>query len=165
MQSWALQEDYLRYKGVFDWNKLYRGMVGWFGQQGYFFNEELYKQKYPETEIEWAAKRKVDDYYLYEIKIKFHMWDLQDVEVVREGEKKVMQSGRMKITFKATVVTDYSGRWDTTPFKKWLEKVYTSTIIKRDIEFKHLATLYYTLYRLHEHAKELLGMETTGNAY
>ncbi len=165
MEEWSLQQDFLKYKGVWDMKKVYQAMQAWFSSRGYRFMEEMYKEKPPETEIKWAAKRLIDDYYLYHISLKFHIWDMENVEVVKDGKKKVLQQGRMKITFSAKVVTDYSGRWEASVFKKWLEKVYNKAIIRRDIEFKHMDNLYYVLYGLHEHTKQLLGMETSGGAY
>ena len=61
MQTWSLQEDYLRYKGVWDHEKVYRTMHDWLVARGYRMMESLYKDKPPETEIEWIAKKKVDE--------------------------------------------------------------------------------------------------------
>ena len=164
-EKWGLQTDSIRYKGVFDMKKLYNGMYAWFTKRGYRFMETLHKHKPPETEIEWTAKRKIDDYFLYNIWIEFYIWELEDVEVVRDGKKKTMQKARMKITFKCDFTTDYSGRWEGTWMKKKLEKIYNHYIIRHDILFKHEATLYYVLYELHELTKQLLEMETSGGAY
>lgn len=161
----ALQSDSLRYKGVFDMKKVYNGMYLWFTKRGYRFMETQYKHKPPETEIDWCAMRKVDDYFLYTVKIKFYIWELEDVEIVREGKKQKMQQGRMNITLSSDITSDYSGRWESSAMKKWLETVYNRYIIRREIQFKHELTLYYVLYELHELTKQLLGMETTGGAY
>ena len=164
-RKYPLQEDYIRYKGVFDMKKLYRSLQQWFTNRGYRFMEKTYKHKPPETEIDWSAKRLIDDYIMYGVDLKFHIWELEDVEVVKDGKKTVMQQGRMKITLSGHVVTDYSGRWEETPMKQWLQKVYDSVIYKRDIEFKHLDNLYYVLYGLHQYVKKLLEMDTAEGMY
>ena len=163
--TWPLQTDFIRYKGVFDMKELYNGMYAWFTKRGYRFMETLNKHKPPETEIEWFARRKIDEYFRYTIKISFFIWGMEDVEVVREGKKKMMQQGRMKITFSCHITSDYSGRWEGSWMKKKLEKIYNYYIIRRDIQFKHEVTLYYVLYELHELTKQLLEMETSGGAY
>lgn len=165
MEKWPLQTDSIRYKGVFDMKKVYNGMYDWFTKRGYRFMETQYKHKPPETEIDWCAIRKVDDYFRYNITIQFYIWDIEDVEVVREGKKQKMQQGRMKITFSCGFTSDYSGRWEGSWLKKKMEKIYNKYIIYREIQFKHMITLYYVLYELHELTKQLLGMETTGGAY
>lgn len=164
-EKWPLQSDTLHYKGVFDMKKVYNGMYLWFTKRGYRFMETQYKHKAPETEIDWCAMRKVDDYFLYTIKIEFYIWELEDVEVVREGKKQKMQQGRMRITFSCDFTTDYSKRWEGSWLKKKMEKIYNNYIIYSEIQFKHMVTLYYVLYELHELTKQLLGMETTGGAY
>jgi len=150
---------------VWDHEKVYRTMHDWLVARGYRMMESLYKDKPPETEIEWIAKKKVDEYVAYQFKVYFFIWDLEDAEVAKGGEKRVMQKGRMKITLSAAVITDYSGRWETTPFWKWLEGVYNKYIALRDLEVKHMDNLYYVLYKLHELIKQTLEMETAGGVY
>lgn len=165
MQVFDLQRDYLTYKGIFDLDRLTDIMVKWFRDRHYKFYETLYKDKPPRREIEWAAERKVDGYFMYQIKITTVMWDVENVDVIKRGEKRKMTSARMRLTMHAKIVTDYSKKWETSALLKFWERVYNKHIIRRDIEFKHIDKLYYIMYSLHELIKQTLEMETSGGAY
>lgn len=161
----GLQTDYLTYKGIFDLNKLYNMMVKWFKERNYKFYETLYKDKPSRREIEWAAEKKIDANIMYKINIAFLLWDVENVDVIKDGEKKNMSRARMTITLNASVITDYSKKWESSAFLKFWEKIYIYHIIRKDIEFKHIDKLYYILYSLHELIKQTLEMEASGGAY
>ena len=82
--------DQIKYAGVVDFEHLYRTMIEWFNSRKYDFYEVLYKDKPPELELEWVAKRKLDEFYQHRIEISFHLYDVKEVEAIKEGIKKKM---------------------------------------------------------------------------
>ncbi len=159
------KKDFLKYKGVFDFDALYKLMAKWFMDRKYDFYEQLYKEKPPELEIEWIAKRKVDEFYQYKIRLYFHLFDVKTVEAIKEGVKKKLTSCRMIIEFDPSVIVDWQGRWSENKFTDKLLGFYIRNVIKRELQLKYGDPLWYITYRLHNIVKEFLEMETRGSAY
>ena len=69
------------YTGVFDFEGLYNVMIEWLKARRYWFHETTYKFKPgsgwgKESEIRWTAEKKVSDFWMYKIRILFHIWDM-----------------------------------------------------------------------------------------
>jgi hypothetical protein len=107
----------IKFKGLYDYTGLYRFMRGWLQKNMYEVQEDRYKDKYftafgTEIEPKWSAIRRINEYIMYSVKVEFHLWDAKDVEVVENGEKKVMTTGRMTISLSAEVILDYAKIFD-----------------------------------------------------
>ncbi len=157
--------DVIQYKGVVDFDKLYNRMISWFRDRKYDFYETLYKDKPPELEIEWSANRKVDDFYKYQIDVSFHLFEIEKVEAVKNGETKQMISTRMWIRFEPTLIADWQDRWGENKFTEILLKFYLGYVAKRDLQLQYADPLWYITYQLHNIVKEELGMTTAGGSY
>ena len=159
----------IRYKGIFDFDALYNLMVRWFKAAGYWFHETDFKHKVlpggVEDEIKWSSERKVNDYIKYYIDIFTHTWDLTEIEVVRDGEKKKLNSGRIEITFDASVEIDYQKRLQQRKIWAAIADVYYKYFLKEDIETIHHDTLYYRMQKFHSIVKEFLDMGAKGYEY
>ena len=85
----------VKYKGIYSWTGLYDLMHKWFTAREFEFHEKLYKDKtspeLSETEVKWWAIRKVSGYIMYRIEIFFHLWNLKEIEVVKEGKEPVIK--------------------------------------------------------------------------
>jgi hypothetical protein len=157
--------DQIKYAGIVDFDGLYRMMTSWFIERKYDFYETLYKDKPPELELEWTASRKVNEFYKYKIEILFHLWDVKEVEVIKEGVKKKMIECRMMVRFVPTLIIDWQDKWKGGWLVDTIWKIYFKNVIYREIELKYGDTLWYHIYSLHAKVKELLGMEAGSNAY
>lgn len=157
--------DQIKYAGVVDFENLYQTMIGWFRGRKYDFFETLYKDKPPELELEWTAKRKLDEFYQHKIEISFHLYDVKEVEAIKDGVKKKMIYCRMVITFKPILLLDWQKRWQTSIFMRMLYKFYFRNVIYREFQLKYADALYYLYYGLHAKVKECLEMESASNAY
>lgn len=160
----------IRYKGLFDYDGLYNLVVRWMKARRYWFSESVYKHKVPspygaEQEFKFEGEKKVNDFVNYIMNMHFHLWDMTEVEVVREGEKKTLTNARMEIIFGATVVLDYEKRMEKHKIWSAIVDVYYKYFLKEDIESLYSDTLYYRLYRLHALIKQFLDMEAKGNEY
>jgi len=121
----------LRKKGVVDFNGMYKDMRAWFG--GVFFEKEQSvkdKDLGREITIKWEAKREIDAYAQFNIKVNFF---IQNVEERREQNKK-MQDGNFEIKFWAEVVLDYADKWERKPFGQFLFRLYNNMVIKSKIQ-------------------------------
>lgn len=168
--SLAAPQMIIRYKGLFDYDGLYNIMVQWLKARGFWFHERTYKHKVPsplgaEQEIEWTAEKKVTDYYKFVYSIKWHLWDMTEVEVVKEGVKKVLTNARLEIKLKGVLEIDWKKRLGGSTFWTFVRDWYHKYIIRKDIETIWGDTMYYRLQRLHKLIKDFLDMEAKGYAY
>ena len=165
-----VQQLIIRYKGLFDFDGLYNLMVRWLKARRYWFKETDYKHKVPgpygaEKEIYWMAEKKINDYIGYTIKMYTHLFEINDVEVIKDGEKKRLMNARLEIYFDAWVTVDFEKRMERSKIWAALADVYYKYFLKEDLESIHHDTLYYRLFRLHNLVKEFLDMEAKGYEY
>jgi len=157
----------LKYKGIFDISTLYRFIAEWLINEGFEFQEKVYKHKPPEIELSWVARKKITGYVLYQINLEFHFYGIKDIEVIKDGIKRKMQDARVEITFSGKVETDYPDiygerRWDKSAFTAKLKDIFEDYVIKKDIDFKHVDPLYYYILKFYEDVKKFLEMQAVG---
>jgi len=142
----------IREKGVFDLERLYKEMRNWIDKNKYGFNEKDHTEKSTdkgkEIILAWEAEREITDYLAYEIKVDFH---LKEINKVSDD----FVSGRAKITFKANVISDYRNKFGKSSFSEWLSKLYKQYLIKSEID-RHQDKLKEELTDFHYITKEVL---------
>jgi hypothetical protein len=164
----------IRYKGVFDYDGLYKMMHAWLISKRFLFHEDKYKDKVStpfgnEIEITWKAEKKVTEFVKEYIDIEFHLWDFSEVEVIKDGKKTKMGKARMEIKFFAKLELDYAKRFtgenDDETFSKKLGKFYVENIIYWDWRIRYANALEYSVYDLQTKVKKYLNMDTSNNMY
>ena len=159
----------IMFKGVFDWDSVYKFIKRWFNDRGYFFEEGTYKTKSDtfgkEEEFKWKGWRKVDEYYKFNIKIEMHSWGLRPVEVIEKGKKKKLYKGKFIMEFYGDVETDYQGMWRTSKFALNVKNFIDRFFWKGERMALYVDQLYYIITKFHSEIKEHLKMHSQGNAY
>jgi hypothetical protein len=161
----------IRYKGVFDYDGMYKMMHAWLISKRFMFQEDKYKDKVStpfgnEIEAKWTAEKKVTEFVMEKITIEFHLWDFSEVEVIKEGKKIKMAKARMEIKFFAHLTLDYSKKFsEGSEFSKKLGKFYVEHVIYWDWRMRYANALEYALYDLQTKVKKYLNMDTGSNAY
>lgn len=160
----AKLHSYLKYKGIYDCQGLFRFMRGWMEKNHYTFFETKYKDK-PSAqgrEYEWGCKgdKKVDGYYQYWIEWFLHIWDQNPVEIIKDGQKKTMAEGRIMIRFNSIVVLDYEKQFESRSFHNKMQEFLYDHVIREDAETGHWDSLYYELNRFKNEVEAFLNMET-----
>jgi hypothetical protein len=161
----------VRYKGVFDFEGLYRMMHAWIINKRFLFHEDRYKDKVytpfgNELEIDWSAEKKVTEFVKEYVEIKFHLWDFAEVEVMKDGKKMKMTKSRMEIRLDVKMELDYTGRFAKgKPWEAKLGEFYMHKIIYWDWRIKYADALTYSLYDLHAKIKKFLNLDSSSNAY
>jgi len=162
---------FIRYKGVFDFEGMYRMMHAWLINKRFLFYEDLYKDKVStpfgnELEIKWRAEKKVSEYVKEYVYIYFHLWDFSEVEVIKEGKKQKMTKSRMEIKFEAKLELDYTKKFAKgSPFAQKLGSFYLNKVIYWEWRIKYADSLTYQLYDLHARVKKYLDLISDTNAY
>ena len=159
----------LRYKGIVDFDGLYKMMHGWFGEREYDFLERRFKRKEraegDEYEINWEAWREVTDFVQNWVTIYFHVWDYREVEIIKDGKKKKVGKCRMLIDFSFWLTLDYEDRWEDTALKRALLEFYIKYVIRHDLDDYYGDKLWYNTNKLQQDVKKYLGMSGHSDVY
>ena len=160
----------LRYQGLFDWSGLYKSMVDWLKKYRFYFHEQTYKHKVPspkgaEQELRWFAEVDVNDYIRFKMTIEIHLWDMTEVEVVKDGKKKVLTNARMEIVLLGDLILDWMNKFEKSKFTRALRDFYNKYIIRREIESFYGDMLYYRMWNFHSYIKKYLDLQTQWHEY
>ncbi len=130
----------IKYDGVFSFKDFYKFCYEWVIEETRLdpFSEEKYEEKIKGNEkdivVEWVGKKEFTDYFRMDIKIKFELKPLKEIEVVQGGAKIKTNQGGVKITVKGDLVRDYEGKFEMSAFNKFLRSIYEKWVIKSRIE-------------------------------
>lgn len=126
------------YSGIFHFSEYYAFAHKWLKNEDYDVVEEKYSENVSGNSrsiyIEWKATKQVSDYFKIEIKMKFDLKDLVDVEVEIDGKKKKMHKGRVAMDMKGNLVKDPESKWEGTAFNRFLREIYNKYIIPSRLE-------------------------------
>ena len=161
----------IKYRGMFDYDNLMRTMRQWIIDSGYEFLETSYKHKVPspagyDQMISWKGWRKVTGYVKYNLYVFFHLWDIKDLEVIKDNKKQQMWSARVLIEISGDVELDWSNYFERGNSKfllglrDWINKYFMFNKIMGGWSDEH----YYRMYKLHLVTKQALGMTTLSDS-
>ncbi|MFC1648502.1 hypothetical protein ACFL1B_03505 [Nanoarchaeota archaeon] len=160
-----LETFYVRYKGVYDFEDVYRLIYRWYRDRKYRYYEKKYKNK-PESpwgyehELYLEGEKKVDSFYQYIINIDINVIDSAEIEI--DGRK--LFDGRIHIAIYGVINRDYSDKFDRNWFTRWIGNMYY-TITKLEMELLHWDVLHYKMQDLAEDLKNHLNMYADVNYY
>jgi len=160
----------IRYQGLFDFEGLYQAAVAWAKTHRYWFHEDTYKHKVPtpygaEQEMWWKMEAKVTEFYKYYINVRIHLWEMTEVEVVKEGKKKTLTNARLQIDISGAVEADWQKKFEGSRFKKMLKNILLNYIWKKEFTSVYGDMLYYRMWNFHALLKKYLDMQTAWNEY
>ena len=128
----------VRQAAIFDFKELYRFLYMWLIDENYFVVEKTYSEKITpagkEVEIEWDAKKKISDYFRFNLRIKWRILGMTDVEVEDNGKKLKLNKGNVEIRTEGVLEKDYENRWEKNPFLKFLRSIYDRYVIRTRID-------------------------------
>jgi hypothetical protein len=154
---------YIKHKGFFDLSKLMKNVRSWLTSHNYEFQEGTYKYKTSQIgiEMEWKVTGtvKINEYVKHKIECWVRTWDMRDVEVVSEGEKKNMTTGRIAVEVSSVYTLDYQKRFKGSKFLQGLEEFYHRYIIKHTIEEKWEDFIYMRVNQLAKLIRETFAHE------
>lgn len=124
----------VKYGGLFNFGEFYRFSYDFLTDELEFaIAEESYVEKIKgdskDVEFVWAGKKKVTDYFRYDIKIKFRILGMTKVEVTQDGVKKKMENANVEVKMSSSLVRDYEGKFEKSGFQKFLRAIYEKWII------------------------------------
>lgn len=162
-------ENYLfvKYKGIFDFDQLYKNTVKWFKKRSFEFHEYQLKERDPvigETEYFWNGWRNDTEYIRVWVDVYLRMWDQSPVEVVKDGVKKKLLRARIRVNLEAWMETDYEKKFDQSQFFRTIRNFYETVIAKKKLDI-YGDKVEYEVHDLAEHFKRQFNMMQTGNQF
>ncbi len=129
----------VKYKGIFPFSDFYNFCYDWLTQEtDLLISEDKYKEKLTgeakDIEIEWTGTREVTDYFKFEVKVKYRILDMTNVEVTQNGKKIKTNKGDVELNVKGILVRDYKGKFEKTAFQKFMRGIYEKAIIHSRVE-------------------------------
>jgi hypothetical protein len=131
-------ETKIRQVATFSFKDIYRFTYEWLLEENYLVIEKKYSEKITpigkEVEIEWEAKKKISDYFRFNMKFAWHIIGMNSIEVEQDGKKIKINKGDFELKISGLLEKDYEGRWEANAFNKFLRDVYDKYVIPGRID-------------------------------
>lgn len=136
----------IQYKDIFNFERLIKLVLDWLKSEDYLTDEQLLEKFYmekrtaggKEVKIWWdCAKQGSTKYFKRQIKIDFVTRGMNDVEVIKEGQKIAAQKGELNVEINGTLLYGEDLKEFQVPEKSFLKKyskVFEKRIYKEKIQ-------------------------------
>jgi len=111
-----------QYKGVYDLDAFYADMAQFFNDRKYILNEDIYKHKIPEIQLNWSAYRDDSEFKRSYLKVNLWSFNTKEVRVKIGGKEKVMYDGRVRMFITSKLIYDQKKRYEKNELLKLMRK-------------------------------------------
>lgn len=151
-------DSVIRYKGEFDYHKLYTMMKDFFVSRGYDWYEAKYKDKGDEAEFKWAIEKKYDDHHTLKFGVEAHMWEYKKIESVVHGKRVTKVKARIEIVINSEAKTETGKIYGPGKLNNFLEKIHKKIVAREQDEYWDVISLG-TQHEFVNFVKEILHMK------
>lgn len=128
----------IKYGGIFPFSEFYKFCYDFLSEDlGFDIVEDKYAEKLSgdskNIDIEWTGGRGVTDYFKFEVKVSFKIVGLTNIEIDRGGVKEKSNKGSIEVGISGTIIRDPKGKFEATPFNKFLRGIYEKWVITNRI--------------------------------
>jgi len=129
----------IKYSGIFSFAEFYRFCYDWLTEEtGLKIKENKYEEKLvgesKNMVVQWTGERKLTDYFRFDVKVKFSIGGLTNVEINQAGAKVKTNKGSITIAVQGILVRDYQGKFERNALNKFLRSIYEKWVITSRIE-------------------------------
>jgi hypothetical protein len=157
----------LKYKGIFDLQELYALIKKWYDDRKFEFHEYNYKAKQPsvgELDMFFRGYRNDSEWLRIWVEVYIKFWDLEDIEVIKEGRKTTMNRGRLRIYFEVDMEYDYENKFESSKFMEAVREFYVKFIWLRKFQV-YADKIEYEVHGFSEQVKQFLNVGAKGNQF
>jgi len=165
MPTFPQPVTFIKHRGFFNYSELLQAIRKWYIDDDYdMLNIPMYKQKFPsatgvEHEFKMHGEKKVTEYVKFHMVIFVRVYDLRDVEIIRDGKKVKLQEGKVQVEVSPVLDLDWQKRFGGSKFLQALEEFYRKYIIKYTIVDYWEDVVLLKAAQLSKVIKESLGQE------
>jgi len=132
-------ESKLKNTGPVNFREFYNFCFDWLSNEtNLIVAEDKYNEKNSGDskgiEAAWTAFRKITDYFKFQVKVIWRVTGLRNIEYEKGGKKIKTNFGSVQIKVTGTLIKDYEGKFQNSPFNTFLNKIYEKVLIKARIE-------------------------------
>src|SRR3989344_468803 len=129
MEKETIYSSKIKSTGFFRFSDFYKFCYEWLTEEtSLFISEDKYKEKLSgasrDVEVEWTGTRKITDYFKFEVKVKFIVLGMTEVEIGKNNEKVKTNRGSVEVGVKGSLIRDYKGKFERNWFQKFSRSVY-----------------------------------------
>lgn len=159
---------HLLFKGVFDYQDLYKKVNDWLIYRGYQLHEIRYEHKDHgrELRIDWDAWKKINEVVKFKLLVHYQVWEIEYVNVTQpDGQVKKLMKARMYVRLTRNLDFDYTDSFGKSTLKKHMLKFLYQKVFKEFFDSLWEDNLRFKMYELQNVIKEVLDMQTKGNEH
>jgi len=164
IKHYIIKGTKMKWKGVFDFDKLYKVIKRWMDFEGYGdemdgFNEKKYKERIQAGgakmyEIVWEGKKEVSSYFTFVMEITFLLLGVKEIEVEMDGKRVKMNKGEVEMRFNTYVISNANENFKD---DSWFIRIYENWVIRDRLE-QYKINLYKKFMKLQDVIKEELNL-------
>ena len=129
----------IKYNGILNFADFYKFCYEWLRDEtGLILSEDKYAEKIvgdsKNIDIEWTGTRDLTDYFRFEVKVKFRVIELTNVEITQGNKKIKTNKGNIELEIKGNLVRDYKSKFEKNAFQKFLRGIYEKSVIHARVE-------------------------------
>ena len=155
----------IRYRGIFDFDGLYKFLVKWIKNKDFDFYETRVMDKPPYKIHKLMGRKKINFMVMFVIHTELWLWEAKPVQVIKNGKTKTLTEARMKIMISGDIIWDYDGDFEKSQGLKKMENFLNNKILYHENLLKYIDYFDYYLHDYMTEIKKYLEMETASNAY
>ncbi|MDD2678339.1 MAG: hypothetical protein PHT91_04105 [Candidatus Nanoarchaeia archaeon] len=149
-------------KKIFSYSDFYVFLRKTLQERGYYIEEKSYTHSetspLKNVSFYWNTVKNVDDFTKYIIELKVSL-SLEDVTVIKDKKKEMNSRGEGSITVRATLQTDYEGKWEETNAIISFIKVLFENIFQKGSIDEHSKRLADEAYEIENEIKSYFSMQ------
>ncbi len=154
----------IRYRGIFDFDGLYKFIAKWIKDHDFDFYEKKVWDKPPYRIHKLEGRKKINYICMFRLLPEIWVWEAEPVEIIKDGHAEKLTKARMKIVINGGYILDYDGDFEKAGLKK-VENFLWGKIMYHENLLKYFDYLDYYMYDFMTDVKQYLEMETASNAY
>ena len=127
----------IKYRGFYDNDEVLQSIYNWFSENDFWFDVDKYKHTGLATgiklKINISGTKKITEYLKWKAEVYIVVYDIEEVEVIKEGKKIKMHNGKFSAELKGTLILDWQKRFSQGNFLQKLGDFLRNYVLRYKI--------------------------------
>ena len=146
---------------------IYELIRKWYADRKFEFHETNYKAYQPHSgELAWYIQgfRNDTEFLRIWVEIYIRFWDLEDIEVIKDGKKAVMNRGRFRLYIEPDMEYDYEHKFESSKFTEMLRDFYFKYVWLKKFQV-YADKIEYEVHGFAEKVKQFVNIGAKGDQF